>query len=93
GGKGGKPKEGGEGSGEDAFRFVLTRDEFLDIFLDDLELPDLAKKKLATSEQPNPVRAGYSVTGSPSNLAITRTMKRAMMRRVALSRPKAETVA
>lgn len=93
GSKGGKPKEGGDGSGEDAFRFVLTREEFLDIFLDDLELPDLAKKKLATSEQPNPVRAGYSVTGSPSSLAITRTMKRAMMRRVALNRPKAETVA
>jgi uncharacterized sporulation protein YeaH/YhbH (DUF444 family) len=92
GGKG-KPREGGDGSGEDAFRFVLTRDEFLDIFLDDLELPDLAKKKLATSEQPNPVRAGYSVNGSPSNLAINRTMKRAMMRRVALNRPKAETVA
>jgi uncharacterized sporulation protein YeaH/YhbH (DUF444 family) len=92
GGKG-KPREGGDGSGEDAFRFVLTREEFLDIFLDDLELPDLAKKKLATSEQPNPVRAGYSVNGSPSNLAINRTMKRAMMRRVALNRPKAETVA
>jgi uncharacterized sporulation protein YeaH/YhbH (DUF444 family) len=92
GGKG-KPKDGGDGNGEDAFRFVLTRDEFLDIFLDDLELPDLAKKKLATSEQPNPVRAGYSVNGSPSNLAINRTMKRAMMRRVALNRPKAETVA
>ena len=92
GGKG-KPKDGGDGSGEDAFRFVLTREEFLDLFLDDLELPDLAKKKLATSEQPNPVRAGYSVNGSPSNLAINRTMKRAMMRRVALSRPKAEAVA
>ncbi|WFR94681.1 YeaH/YhbH family protein [Rhizobium tumorigenes] len=92
GGKG-KPRDGGDGNGEDAFRFVLTRDEFLDIFLDDLELPDLAKKKLATSEQPNPVRAGYSVNGSPSNLAINRTMKRAMMRRVALNRPKAEAVA
>jgi uncharacterized sporulation protein YeaH/YhbH (DUF444 family) len=92
GGKG-KPRDGGDGNGEDAFRFVLTRDEFLDIFLDDLELPDLAKKKLATSEQPNPVRAGYSVNGSPSNLAINRTMKRAMMRRVALNRPKAETLA
>ncbi len=42
---GGKPKEAGEGDGEDAFRFVLTREEFLDLFLDDLELPDLAKRR------------------------------------------------
>ncbi|PZM08433.1 YeaH/YhbH family protein [Rhizobium tubonense] len=93
GGGGGRPREGGDGSGEDAFRFVLTRDEFLDMFLDDLELPDLAKKRLATSEQPNPVRAGYSVNGSPANLAINRTMRRAMMRRVALHRPKPEAIA
>ena len=40
----------GEGDGEDAFRFVLSRDEFVDIFLDDLELPDLSKRKLAEVE-------------------------------------------
>lgn len=89
----GRSRQGGEGSDEDAFRFVLTREEFLDLFLDDLELPDLAKKRLTTTDQPNPVRAGYSVTGSPSNLAINRTMRLAMMRRVALRRPKPERVA
>ena len=35
------------GEGEDDFRFVLTREEFLDLFLDDLELPDLAKRRLS----------------------------------------------
>ena len=92
-GGGGKPKAGGDGTGEDAFRFILTRDEFLDLFLDDLELPDLAKRRLISADQINPVRAGYSVSGSPSNLAINRTMRLAMMRRVALHRPKPETVA
>jgi uncharacterized sporulation protein YeaH/YhbH (DUF444 family) len=29
---------------------VLSRDEFVDLFLDDLELPDLAKRKLAEAE-------------------------------------------
>src|ERR1700704_6932150 len=43
----GKASEPGQGDGEDAFRFVLSRDEFVDLFLDDLELPDLAKRKLA----------------------------------------------
>src|SRR5437016_4368728 len=41
---GGKPRDPGEGDSEDAFRFVLSRDEFVDLFLDDLELPDLAKR-------------------------------------------------
>ena len=43
-------RDAGEGDGEDAFRFVLTREEFVDLFLDDLELPDLAKRKLAEVE-------------------------------------------
>jgi uncharacterized sporulation protein YeaH/YhbH (DUF444 family) len=93
GGGGGKPRDGGEGVGEDAFRFILTREEFLDLFLDDLELPDLAKRRLANADQVNPVRAGYSVTGSPANIAVNRTMRLAMMRRVALHRPKPERVA
>src|SRR5262245_42734164 len=40
----GKGSAAGEGDSEDAFRFVLSRDEFVDLFLDDLELPDLAKR-------------------------------------------------
>src|SRR5262249_43389866 len=50
GGGGGSAREGGLGEGEDVFRFVLTREEFLDLFLDDLELPDLAKRRLAEVE-------------------------------------------
>src|ERR1700738_487899 len=38
----GKCSEPGQGEGEDAFRLVLSRDEFVDLFLDDLELPALA---------------------------------------------------
>ena len=49
-GRGGRPTKPGEGDGEDAFRFVLSRDEFVDLFLDDLELPNLAKRKLAEAE-------------------------------------------
>ncbi|GGC93391.1 YeaH/YhbH family protein [Chelatococcus reniformis] len=92
GGGGGDPREGGSGDGEDAFRFILSRDEFLDLFLDDLELPDLAKTKLANADQVKPVRAGYAVVGSPANIAVNRTMRLAMMRRVALHRPKQDTL-
>src|SRR5215831_2564557 len=89
---GGKPKEAGEGDSEDAFRFVLTREEFLDLFLDDLELPDLAKRRLAEAEHEGLRRAGYAVSGSPANIAVGRTMRLAMARRVALRRPRPETI-
>ena len=83
----------GEGDGEDAFRFVLSRDEFVDIFLDDLELPDLSKRKLAEVENEGLRRAGYTTTGSPANISIGRTVRLALARRVALQRPRPETIA
>ena len=92
-GAAGKPSEPGEGEGEDAFRFVLSRDEFVDLFLDDLELPDLAKRKLAQTETQGLRRAGYSTSGTPANLSISRTVRLATARRVALRRPRSETIA
>ncbi|MCX7322259.1 MAG: YeaH/YhbH family protein [Hyphomicrobiales bacterium] len=83
----------GEGDGEDAFRFVLSREEFVDIFLDDLELPDLSKRKLAEVENEGLRRAGYTTVGSPANISIGRTVRRAMARRVALQRPRPEEIA
>jgi uncharacterized sporulation protein YeaH/YhbH (DUF444 family) len=87
GGGGGSSQQGGDGEGDDAFRFVLSREEFLDLFLDDLELPDLAKRRLAEVELSGVRRAGYAVSGSPVNIAIGRTMRHAMGRRIALRRP------
>jgi uncharacterized sporulation protein YeaH/YhbH (DUF444 family) len=88
----GRASEPGEGDGEDAFRFVLSRDEFVDLFLDDLELPDLAKRKLAEAESEGLHRAGYATSGSPANISISRTVTRAMARRVALRRPRPEVI-
>src|SRR6266436_6148185 len=90
GGKAGGP---GEGDSQDAFRFVLSRDEFVDLFLDDLELPDLAKRKLAEVESEGIRRAGYATSGSPANISISRTVSRAMARRVALRRPRTGEIA
>lgn len=79
-----------DGEGEDDFRFVLSREEFLDIFLEDLELPDLVKQRVKQSESHTLTRAGYSVTGSPSNLNLVRTMRNSLSRRIALRRPKVD---
>jgi uncharacterized protein len=89
----GKASGAGEGDSEDAFRFVLSRDEFVDLFLDDLELPDLAKRKLAEAESEGLRRAGYSTSGSPANISVSRTVRLAMARRIALRRPRPETIA
>jgi len=81
-----------DGKGEDDFRFVLSRDEYLDLFFEDLELPDLAKKTLASTESFSLHRAGYSVSGSPANLSLTRTMRNSLSRRIALRRPKSSEI-
>jgi uncharacterized sporulation protein YeaH/YhbH (DUF444 family) len=88
-GTGGGRSPGGDEEGQDDFRFILSREEFLDLFLEDLELPDLAKRRLATLETQGFRRAGYSATGTPMNLAVLRTMRNALSRRIAMRRPKA----
>jgi uncharacterized sporulation protein YeaH/YhbH (DUF444 family) len=91
GGGGGSGSEGSpDGEGEDDFRFALSRDEFVDLFLEDLELPDLAKRRVVNAEALVYHRAGYSVSGSPANLALNRTVRNSMSRRIALRRPKPE---
>lgn len=87
GGGSGSGSKAGTGDSEDDFRFVLSREEFLDLFLEDLELPDLAKRKLTGADAQGIRRAGYSTVGSPSNLSVPRTMQKAMSRRLALRRP------
>jgi uncharacterized sporulation protein YeaH/YhbH (DUF444 family) len=89
GGGGGGGSEGApDGEGQDDFRFALSREEFVDLFLEDLELPDLAKRRVVSAEAVTWHRAGYSVTGSPANLALNRTVRNSLSRRIALRRPK-----
>src|ERR1700759_391806 len=90
-GGGGSGNEGSpDGEGEDDFRFALSRGEIVDLFLEDLELPDLAKRRVVNAEALVFHRAGYSVSGSPANLALNRTVRNTMSRRIALRRPKPE---
>ncbi len=88
GGGGGKGREGSpDGEGQDEFSFVLSRDEFLDLFFDDLKLPNLVKIKLKDLKVSKPARAGFSADGSPSRLNHVRTMRNSLGRRIALRRP------
>jgi len=87
GGGSGRGRASNEGEGLDEFAFTLTREEFLDIFFDDLALPNLVKRQLARIEQYRRVRAGYTQSGVPTNISLTRTMRGAAGRRVAAAGP------
>jgi len=76
-----------DSQGLDDFVFTLTRDEFLDIFFDELALPNMVKRHLARVEQFKRVRAGYTQTGVPTNINLGRTMRGAAGRRIAVGAP------
>jgi uncharacterized sporulation protein YeaH/YhbH (DUF444 family) len=86
GGKGGS-QASNDGEGLDEFVFTLTRDEFLDIFFDELALPNLVKRQLARIDQYRSVRAGYTQSGVPTNINLARTMRGAAGRRIAIGGP------
>jgi uncharacterized sporulation protein YeaH/YhbH (DUF444 family) len=90
GGERGGGREAGTGKSVDEFNFTLSREEFLNIFFDDLELPHLVRTHLGDMKQKKPVRAGYVRDGAPSNLCVIRTLKTALGRRIALGAPTQE---
>lgn len=87
GGGGGGGEASNSGEGDDDFVFELSREEFLDLYFEDLELPDLVKKELARISTYKTVRAGVTTSGIPSNINVLRSMRQATGRRVALASP------
>ena len=63
-----------DGDGQDEFSFALTRNEYLDILFEGLELPDLSKKKPSKQETDSLHRGAITTSGSPSNLNLVRTV-------------------
>ena len=84
GGKGKGSQGSPDGEGEDDFMFTLTREEFLEIFFEELALPNLVKRQLASVKEFRRVRAGYTQTGVPTNINFVRTMRGAAGRRIAM---------
>ncbi|WP_089082792.1 YeaH/YhbH family protein [Aquitalea magnusonii] len=87
GGGGGGGKASQDGEGEDDFVFELSREEFLNVFFDDLALPNLIKTQLMGVEELKQVRAGYTNDGTPANISIVRSLRGALARRVAMAAP------
>jgi len=82
GGGGGQASDSGEG--DDDFVFHLSKEEFMQVFFDDLALPNLARTTLAETPEFKTHRAGYSSDGTPNNLHVVRSMRGAIGRRIAI---------
>ncbi|RIJ41844.1 YeaH/YhbH family protein [Pontibacter oryzae] len=89
-----KPKDG-EGSGkgkgsnspevtEDDFTVVLSREEFLKYFFDDLALPNMVKKLMESTDSFAMRRAGYTKDSVPSRLNIKSSYQQSLGRQLAL---------
>ncbi len=83
GGKG-KGKASDSGEGEDDFTFTLTKEEFMQVFFEDLALPHLVRTQLAEVPEWKSQRAGYTSDGTATNLHVVRSMRGAIGRRIAI---------
>ena len=92
-GKGSGNQGGTSGPDSDKFRFSISRDEYLDLVFEDLELPEMIKKTEKAAVHHQRLRAGYQVNGSPSSLDLVRSLKNSLGRRLALRRPSDEEIA
>lgn len=72
------------GEGWDEFAFDLSREEFLELFFEDLVLPNLVKKQLLIMPTIKSVHAGFTKYGTPANLSVIRSLRVAHSRRIAL---------
>ncbi len=92
GGDGADGEDPGSGEGSDSFAFALSREEFLSLFFDDLELPNLERTRFGEISMERMRRGGYSREGLPSNLLPGMTVRMGIARRIALRGALAERI-
>ena len=80
----GKGQASDSGEGEDDFTFALSKEEFMQVFFEDLALPHLIRTQLAEVPEWKSQRAGFTSDGTPSNLHVVRSMRGAIGRRIAI---------
>ena len=96
GGQGGGAGDGDasdSGEGQDDFVFSISKDEYLDLLFEDLELPNLQENQLDKLVQMKTHRAGFCSDGMPSNIDIVRSLQGSLARRVAMSAGKKRRLA
>lgn len=84
GGGSGEGQASNQGEGADDFVFQISKDEYLDLLFEDLELPNLQKTQLNQLMEVKTYRAGYTSNGVPTNINVVRSLQNSLARRVAL---------
>ncbi|MBA6383092.1 YeaH/YhbH family protein [Colwellia sp. BRX10-6] len=84
----GKGDASNTGEGDDDFIFSISKDEYLNLLFEDLELPNLEKNQLDTLIDYKTVRSGYCAEGVPSNIDIVKSLQGSIARRIAMTSTK-----
>ncbi|MCS6100064.1 YeaH/YhbH family protein [Shewanella baltica] len=84
----GKGEASNSGEGDDDFVFEISKDEYLELLFEDLELPNLQKNRLNKLVEYQIYRAGFTNDGVPANINIVRSLRSSLARRIAMSASK-----
>lgn len=84
----GKGDASDSGEGNDDFVFEISKDEYLELLFEDLELPNLQKNRLNKLVEYQIYRAGFTNDGVPANINIVRSLRSSLARRIAMSASK-----
>jgi hypothetical protein len=68
--------------------FEISKDEYLELLFEDLELPNLQKNRLNKLVEYQIYRAGFTNDGVPANINIVRSLRSSLARRIAMSASK-----
>jgi uncharacterized sporulation protein YeaH/YhbH (DUF444 family) len=84
----GKGEASNTGEGDDEFTFSISKEEYLNLLFEDLELPNLEKNQLDKLIEYKTVRSGFSAEGSASNIDIVKSLQGSIARRIAMTSSK-----
>lgn len=85
---GGQGDASDSGEGDDDFTFSISKEEYLNLLFEDLELPNLEKNQLDKLIEYKTVRSGFCAEGIPSNIDIVKSLQGSIARRIAMTASK-----
>ncbi len=82
---GGQGEASDSGEGEDDFVFSISKDEYLNLLFEDLELPNLEKTQFDKLVEYKTVRSGFCAEGVASNIDIVKSLQGSIARKIAMT--------
>ncbi|WP_286266267.1 YeaH/YhbH family protein [Thalassotalea atypica] len=76
------------GEGQEDFVFSISKDEYLDLLFENLELPNLEQTQFDKMIEYKTVRSGFCAEGLPANIDIVKSLQGSIARRIAMTSSK-----